>query len=217
LLGSPKTPKGFHNLGGISNITYVVGNDIRAFDTGPANTLMDTWITFKTRGKQKMDRDGKIAAGGLPHLPTLKKLLNTPYLRAKPPKSTGRELYNLPFLHKHLPKEFFKLSLEDQMSTLADFTVLSIRDAYENFLPKQMESVYFSGGGTKNSHLMKRLRMLMPQVQVRTSADLGWPESAIEGGTFALLAFLRVQGQKVQLHTITGNKTPTLLGQICGE
>lgn len=215
LLGSPKTPKGFHNLGGISNITYVAGNDIRAFDTGPANTLMDSWITCRTRGKYKMDRDGKVAAGGLPHLPSLKKLLRTPYLMAKPPKSTGRELYNLPFLHKYLPKEFFKLSLEDQMSTLADFTVLSIRDAYDNFLPQPMESVYFSGGGTKNSHLMKRLRMLIPKIRVNTSTDLGWPESAIEGATFALLAFLRVHEQKIQLHSITGNKQPTLLGQIC--
>ena len=52
LLGSPKDPTGFHNLGGISNVTYVAGNDIRAFDTGPANTLMDVWMNHKTRGKQ---------------------------------------------------------------------------------------------------------------------------------------------------------------------
>lgn len=217
LLGSPKTPTGFHNLGGISNITYVAGNEILAFDTGPANTLMDVWMNHKTRGKQKMDRDGKIAAKGLPHLPTIKKLLRTPYLMAKPPKSTGRELYNLSFIQKNVPKEFLKLSLQDQMSTLTDFTVLSIRDAYDRFLPQPLKAVYFSGGGTKNAHLMKRLRMLLPKMKISTSKDLGWPESAIEGATFALLAFLRVQEQKIQLNTITGNKQPALLGQICGE
>lgn len=217
LLGSPKVPTGFHNLGGISNITYVAGDDIRAFDTGPANTLMDIWMTHKTRGKHKMDRDGKVAARGLPHLPTLKKLLQTPYLKAKPPKSTGRELYNLAFIQKNAPKEFFTISLEDQMATLVDFSVLSVRDAYDKFLPAPLNTVYFSGGGTKNSYLMKRLRMLIPHIKVRTSTELGWPESAIEGATFALLAFLRVQEQKIQLTNITGNKQPALLGQICGE
>lgn len=217
LLGSPSVPTGFHNLGGISNITYVAGDDIRAFDTGPANTLLDMWMTFKTRGKSKFDRDGKTAARGLPHLPTLKKLLKTPYLLAKPPKSTGRELYNLEFIKKQAPKEFFKLSLEDQMATLTDFTVLSIRDAYSRFLPRALEAVYFSGGGTQNPYLMKRLKMLLPDLKIGTSRDLGWPESAIEGATFALLAFLRVQEQKIELTNITGNKKPALLGQICGE
>lgn len=217
LLGSPTAPTGFQNLGGIGNITYVAGDEIRAFDTGPANTLLDIWITHKTRGKKKMDKSGAIAAKGLPHLPTLKKLLKTPYLMTKPPKSTGRELYNLEFIKKNAPKEFHKLSLEDQLATLTDFTALSIRDAYEKFLPRPMTSVFCSGGGTHNTFLMKRLRMLMPHIKIGTSSDLGWPESAIEGATFALLAYLRIQEQKMQLDHITGNKTPALLGQICGE
>ncbi|MCC6137391.1 MAG: anhydro-N-acetylmuramic acid kinase [Bdellovibrionaceae bacterium] len=217
LLGSPSHPTGFHNLGGISNITYVCGDEIRAFDTGPANTLLDVWLQHKTRGTKKFDKDGKIAARGLPHVSTVQKFLKTPYLQQKPPKSTGRELYNLNFIKKQAPKEFFKLSLEDQMATLTDFTVLSIRMSYDKFLPQELQSVYFSGGGTQNTHLMKRLRMLMPEIKVGTSKDLGWPESAIEGATFALLAFLRVQEQKIHLEHITGNKKPALLGQICGE
>lgn len=217
LLGSPTTPTGFHNLGGISNITYVCNDEIRAFDTGPANTLLDTWLKHKTKGKKHFDQDGKIAAKGLPHILTIRKLLNTSYLKQKPPKSTGRELYNLDFIKKFAPKEFFKLTIEDQMSTLTDFTALSIRNAYEQFLPRPLASVYFSGGGTQNKHLMKRLRMLMPRLHIGTSHDLGWPESAIEGATFALLAYLRVQEQKLHLEHITGNKKPVLLGQICGE
>lgn len=216
LLGTPQKPTGFQNLGGIANITYVSGSDIRAFDTGPANTLLDIWITHKTRGKQKMDRNGAIASQGLPHLATLRKLLKTPYLAAKPPKSTGRELYNMGFIKKHAPTEFHQLSLEDQMATLTDFSVLSIREAYEKFLPRPMGYVFCSGGGTKNHFFMKRMRMLMPDIQIGTSADLGWPESAIEGATFALLAYWRSRGQKVRLDHITGNSTPVLLGQICG-
>ncbi len=217
LLGSPASPTGFQNLGGIGNITYVSGDDIRAFDTGPANTLLDVWITHKTNGKKVFDKDGATAAKGLPHLATLKKLLNTTFLKMAPPKSTGRELYNLEFIKKNVPKEFLRLSLEDQLATLTDFTALSIRDAYEKHLPRAMKNVYCAGGGTQNTFLMKRLRMVMPKIKIGTSADLGWPESAIEGATFALLAYLRVQEQKIRLDNITGNKTPALLGQICGE
>lgn len=217
LLGAPTKPMGFQNLGGIGNITYVMGKDIRAFDTGPANTLLDTWISHVSKGRKKMDLGGATAARGLPHLPTLKKLLKTPYLAAKPPKSTGRELYNLKFIKKYCPKEFFRLSLEDQMATLTDFTVLSISDAYQKFLPRPMDTVYCSGGGTKNTFLMKRMRMLIPNTTISTSVELGWPESAIEGATFALLAYLRVQKHKVNLKHLTGNGLPVLLGQICGE
>lgn len=215
LLGSPQSPMGFHNLGGISNITYVHKDDIRAFDTGPANTLMDIWMSHKTKGAQSYDKAGRTASRGLPHIPTLRKLLNTPYLKAAIPKSTGRELYNLPFINKNVDKAFFKLSLEDQMATLTDFTVLSIAQAYDQFLPRTMDTVYFSGGGTNNTHLMKRLKLTLPQIKVLTSTDLKWPESSIEGATFALLAFLRIHRQKMMLKNITGGSNSTLLGQIC--
>lgn len=215
LLGSPKDPMGFHNLGGISNITYVCKNDVHAFDTGPANTLLDVWIQYKTKKKYLFDKNGIVSAQGLPHLPTLKKLLKTPYLLEKPPKSTGRELFHLKFIQENAAKDFFKLSLADQMATLTDFSVLSIKNAYDTFLPKPLKSVYYSGGGTQNSYFMKRLRLCLPTINIQTSAHLGWPESAIEGGTFALLAFLRVHNQKLDLQHITGNTTPALLGQIC--
>jgi anhydro-N-acetylmuramic acid kinase len=217
IVGSPETPTGFHNLGGISNITYIEDNYVQAFDTGPANTLMDIWIHHKSKGKKAFDKNGAHAKQGVPHVDTLKKLLKTSFLLKLPPKSTGRELYNLSFIKKNVPPAFLKLSLEDQLATLTEFSVLSICDAYKRFLPKMPKQIYFSGGGTKNPYLMKRLRIALSGVDVKTSTELGWPESAIEGGTFALLAFLRVQEQKIQLTHITGNKSLALLGQICGE
>lgn len=107
LIGSPSKATAFHNLGGISNLTYIRDNFVSAFDTGPANTLIDKWISHKTKGKKSYDHNGVLAAKGVPHTDTIKALLKDPYLKQRPPKSTGRELYNLSFIKRRAPKAFF--------------------------------------------------------------------------------------------------------------
>ena len=209
------SPVAFHNLGGISNLTYCHKNQIIAFDTGPASTLMDSWVSLKSKGLQGYDKDGKIAEKGLPHLPSLQKMLTAPYLQLKAPKSCGREEFNLDFIKNMTDRKFSSLSLEDQVNTLTEFTAVTILEAYEKFLPKMPEKIFFSGGGTHNPFLMKRLKIFFKTTEVLTSEDLGWPASAIEGGAFALLAYLRINKVKCDLKSITGGSKSALLGQIC--
>ncbi len=215
LRDSDKEPMAFHNLGGISNVTYCYRDKLMAFDTGPASTLMDTWIQLKTNNKSLFDKAGDHARKGLPHLETLKKLLKHSYLSQKPPKSCGREEFHLDFIKKQAPKEFFKLNLQDQLATLTEFSVVSIFNAYEDWLPRMPQKIFFSGGGTKNKFLMQRLKIYLKNSVVLTSEDLGWPSESIEGGAFAVLAYLRLYEQHLDLKQITGAKKPVLLGQIC--
>lgn len=208
-----KTPVAFHNLGGISNLTYSYKNVLLAFDTGPASTLMDNWIESKTGGKKTYDESGHLAAQGLPQYASLKNFLAHPYFKKSPPKSCGREEFNLGFIKSTADKKFSSLSLEDQMSTLTELTASSIHQAYQK-LPETPAKIFFSGGGTHNKYLMKRLKIYFKKTQVLTSEDLGWPSSAIEGGAFALLAYMRSIKAECDLKPVTGGGS-ALLGQIC--
>jgi anhydro-N-acetylmuramic acid kinase len=207
-------PVAFHNLGGISNLTYCYKKSLIAFDTGPASTLMDVWIQEKTKGKKQYDDNGRLAAAGLPHLLTYKKMLSAPYFKKVAPKSCGREEFNLEFIKKNADNTFMALSLEDQLNTLTELTAASIYQAYQA-LPAMPEKIFFAGGGTGNGFLMRRLKIYFSKTEVLNSTDLGWPASAIEGGAFALLAYLRWKKMTCDLKSVTGGSSSTLLGQIC--
>jgi anhydro-N-acetylmuramic acid kinase len=176
---------------------------------------MDSWVQLKSKNEMLYDKDGVLASRGLPQLETLKKFMNHPFLGKKPPKSCGREEFNLDFIKNTADRRFFRLSLEDQLATLTEFTAQSVYEAYENWLPKMPEKIFFSGGGSKNRFLMKRLKINFKNSAVHTSEELGWPSEAIEGGAFAVLAYLRLYEQHLDLKNITGGNKPALLGQIC--
>ena len=107
-----------------------------------------------------------------------------------------------------------KLSVEDRLATYAELTARSIAENYQRYLPKTPEKVFLCGGGAKNCYLIERLRYHLPKSEVLTTEEIGWPVSAIEGGSFALLAALRLWGVPIDLKSITGAKKPVLLGQI---
>jgi anhydro-N-acetylmuramic acid kinase len=208
-------PVAFHNLGGISNLTYSHKKTLIAFDTGPASTLMDVWIQNKTKGQKQFDADGDLASAGLVHLPTFKNMMAMDYFKKAAPKSCGREEFNLDFITKKADRKFKSLSLEDQMCTLTELTAASIHQAYAQLLPAMPEKIFFSGGGTENGFLMRRLKIYFSKTEVLTSLDLGWPASAIEGGAFAMLAYLRLMKIPCDLKSVTGGSSSALLGQIC--
>lgn len=215
LLSEFKEPVAFHNLGGISNLTFCYKKHWLAFDTGPASTLLDIWVQNKSKGKSFYDDQGKLAAQGLPHQESLKKMLTHPYFKKPAPKSCGREEFNLDFIHTFVERKFHKLSLNDQLATLTELSALTIFESYKKHVPVMPEKIFFSGGGLKNHYLMQRLKLYFGANVVKSSEDLGWPSQAIEGAAFALLAYLRVYEQPLDLTTITGGKKSSLLGQMC--
>lgn len=215
---APKGQKRFcmsvHNLGGISNLSLITEKEVlQAFDTGPANMLMDLSLQIKSRGARKFDKDGKLARQGQVFAPAVAEFLRHPYLKKKAPKSCGREEFGEVFLKRFL-KEYSHLGLQDLMATLSEMTAQSIAQAYEKLLVRQPTQIVFCGGGAKNRFLLERIQELLPQIEVKTTEDFGWPVSAIEGAAFALLAAHRVWDLPSNLPKTTGASRQAVLGKI---
>jgi anhydro-N-acetylmuramic acid kinase len=207
------------NIGGIANATVVTENieDVIAFDTGPGNMLMDKVVSLATDGKDKYDKDGKLASQGLVNKGLLQKLLSLPFFAQLPPKSTGAELFG-----NEKAQELYSLvknktiSLNDLMATLLELTTESIALSYERFiLPKwKISQVILSGGGARNPVLVERLKKRLSSVTFSTSDDYGIPLDAKEAVAFAILANELISGNFTNLPSVTGAKRRVPLGKI---
>ncbi|MFG3102195.1 anhydro-N-acetylmuramic acid kinase [Streptomyces sp. NPDC048182] len=210
LRGLPGVPAAL-NLGGIANVTVVApGAEPLAFDTGPANALLDAAVGHFTGGAAAYDEDGRRAAAGRVSPALLKVLLDDPYYRRAAPKSTGKEHFHLPYLQRALaavptPEP------DDVLATLARLTAVTVADACR---AHGVTGLVVSGGGARNPVLMRMLGEELPGVGLRPSDDLGVPSDAKEALAFAVLGFLTVHGLPGALPSGTGARRATLLGSI---
>jgi anhydro-N-acetylmuramic acid kinase len=210
-----------NNLGGISNVTSLDWRGDRcrvvAFDTGPANVLIDMAMRHFTRGRIDMDKDGRCARKGKPCEAFLTKWLKNPYFRLKPPKSTGRELFGEPFFEKAIA-EMRAFAQADAVATFTEFTARSLALNYALHLPAWIDKIVLTGGGAANPSLVGAISRQLATgdgpVPVFTSAEVGWPPQTIEPAAFALLAWLRLAGRPGNLPETTGASRPALLGQV---
>jgi anhydro-N-acetylmuramic acid kinase len=197
------------NIGGISNVTWLPAAGLTlGFDCGPGNVLLDGWAR-KHIGAQ-FDEDGKWAAAGRTDAALLARLLDEPFLRAPPPKSTGRELFRLEWLQERLPADY---RTADVQSTLTDFTAHSIVGAIDRFCPSA-EEIFLAGGGARNGSLVARIRSLAGERPVAPTDALGVPTSHVESMAFAWLAMKCVNREPVDLTAVTGACQPRVLGAI---
>ena len=150
------------------------------------------------------------------HDPSLAHLMDHPFLKAAPPKSTGREEFGNEFLQEFLKWAApFKLSEADLIATLTAFTVSSIQEAYNRFLPvDQPIDVFFSGGGVHNPVLMERIQQSLPNISVCQFEKLGMPADAREAISFAVLANELLSDRTIAFPGVTGVTRPALLGKI---
>jgi anhydro-N-acetylmuramic acid kinase len=210
-----------HNLGGISNYTYVgPRKTIFALDTGPANCLIDSAIQKFSEGELAYDNDGQVARLGriLPELMAfLKDKSDIAAFRLRhAPKSTGRELFSAALLEE-VYRQFPHRAGEDLLRTLTQFTADLIlesfdREIFHRKLP--LSRVVFAGGGARNSFLLSLLREKLPKVQFQVMEDYGWNSQALESQAFAAFAWLALQGEPITLPTTTGAKKPAVCGKI---
>jgi anhydro-N-acetylmuramic acid kinase len=201
------------NIGGIANLTALPGADarsVRGFDTGPGNGLMDEWI--QGHQHQPLDREGRWAAGGHLHEPLLRALLADPYFAKAPPKSTGRDYFNLDWLRARWPK-VDDLSAADVQRTLCELTAVTIANAVQTHAATT-GSLYVCGGGAQNTFLMKRLKELLPKVGVSDTGRLGLAPGLVEPAAFAWLAMRTLQEQPGNLPAVTGASGDAVLGGI---
>lgn len=199
------------NLGGIANVT-VVGADTEplAFDTGPANSLIDAAVQEATAGRSSYDLDGALAARGQIHPELLAALLSEPYYARPGPKSTGKELFNLAYLHAHTAR----LPPVDSADLVATVTALTAHTVAAAIHGAGADEVIASGGGTRNPTLMSMLRDRLQGVPLQTSDELGLPAAAKEAYAFAVLGFLTMLGLPAAIPSCTGARRASVLGSV---
>jgi anhydro-N-acetylmuramic acid kinase len=211
LFARPGETVGVLNLGGISNLTVLrADGTMQGFDCGPANALMDAWC-LQHRG-QPYDADGLWAASGRVLADWLAALLAEPYFAQSPPKSTGRDLFNRPWLDGHL-RRVPGADPADVQATLAELTAQACARDAQRHAPG-LGKLVVCGGGALNGHLMGRLRALLPQARVVSSAGEGLPPQQVEAAAFAWLAMKCVRGEKLELQSTTGARGARVLGGI---
>ncbi len=213
--------RAIQNLGGIGNVAYLPPladqtTPPAAFDTGPANVLIDVLMTLLTDGRQSFDRDGATAAGGAVDQSWIRELLAHPYFERQPPKTTGRELFG-PGMGSQLLEagRGRGLSDEDIVATVTAFSADSVADQYRRFLPVAPDEVIVAGGGTRNPMIMTRLAQVLPAgTRVFTYEDLGYASQQKEAMAVAVLAYETWHGRPGTLPAFTGVHHPVLMGAI---
>ena len=198
------------NIGGMANITFLShsGNAV-GFDTGPGNVLMDAW-TLENIGKT-YDTNGEWAASGHVHDELLKQLLSHPFFAMQPPKSTGREAFNLVWLRTELAK-FNKIPAVEVQATLLALTAQSISHDIKKIA--QNCEVFVCGGGAYNFRLLNELQIQLPKHQVLSTTSLGIAPEWIEAMAFAWLAQQTMNRQSGNLCAVTGAREKVILGGV---
>lgn len=211
---SSSAPRAIINIGGMANITILPPQDtsqVLGFDTGPGNTLLDQWI--KRHRHLDCDEDGAWAASGRVNEHLLAACLGDAYFALAPPKSTGREHFNLNWLDRLLANGFARLSAVDVQATLVALTAQSICDAMNRYAPETAE-VFVCGGGYRNATLRKALAARVGGRRVASTEALGIPSDWVEACLFAWLARRTLAGEPGNLPSVTGARRAVVLGGV---
>jgi anhydro-N-acetylmuramic acid kinase len=221
LFAVPDRTRALQNLGGIGNVTRVPRRGSRepvwAFDTGPANSLIDAAVEIATGGRHRYDRDGRLAARGRVDAALLADLLRHPYFAAEPPKSTGREEFGRPFVERLVEAVQPEGDQEwmDLVATLTELTARTVADAYHRWvIPRGVDEVVLTGGGASNAVLAGRIRALLNPLPVLDGGALDVDPDAKEAVAFAMLAWAHLRGIPANLPSATGAAGPRVLGSL---
>ena len=219
LFSHPRKSRAVLNIGGIANVTWLSAGtklpDVIAFDTGPGNMAMDRAARRLTKGRRRYDRDGRMAARGVPDEALLSRMLRHPFLRRKPPKSTGREMFGDAFADAWIERALRRgRSPEDVLATLTAFTARSIVDAFRRHLPARADEVILCGGGAHNGAMVSLLKKALAPAAVLLTDDFGIAADAKEAVSFAVLAHAAVKGIPNNVPGATGAAHSTILGKI---
>lgn len=209
--GTEDTKRAIVNIGGIANISILhPGKEIIGFDTGPGNTLLDTWCN-EHRGKA-FDHEGAWAATGEINTGLLATLLTDAYFAMAPPKSTGREYFNSAWAARCAMSMAENLSPVDMQATLAELTAATIATAIEDHA--MGADIFLCGGGALNTDLVGRIGIRLPGYSIAETSTLGIAPSWVEATAFAWLARARIHQEPGNVPTVTGATRPAVLGAV---
>ncbi len=219
LFGRNKSSRAVQNIGGIANVTFLPccckQDAIVAFDTGPGNMVIDGITRLISGNRRRFDSGGKMAALGTVNKRLLNEMLRHPFLRRRPPKSTGREEFGICFANKIYKQSAEKgIADTDIVATVTAFTAQSIALAYHKFLPAIPDEVILCGGGSRNNTLVEMLHSELPDAKMRSTDDFGISVDAKEAVSFAILAWATIKGLTNNVPGVTGADRPVIMGKI---
>lgn len=195
-----ETPVAVLNIGGVGNVTWIDGDAIVAFDTGPGGALLDDWVLHRTGAPY--DEAGTLAAEGRVHQDRVDAVLDgDPYFSRPAPKSLDRDAFSL---------DLGNLSTPDGAATLLALTAASVARAEELF-PDAPVCWIVCGGGRHNQTLLRALAECVSG-SVKTAEDVGWDGDALEAEAFAYLAVRSLRGLSLSLPSTTGCSAPVTGG-----
>jgi anhydro-N-acetylmuramic acid kinase len=179
---------------------------------------LDLAVQHFTNGAKSYDENGDWAASGTPCYPLVEQWLSHEYFHLPPPKSTGRELFGVTYLHDCLENaQAYQLNSADFLATITELTATSIVYSYDTFLSRRPHRVLLCGGGSRNIYLKNRLELLLGNVPVSTTDEFGLSAAFKEAIAFAVLAYWRNIGIPGNLPAVTGASQEMLLGEIHGK
>ncbi|MDH5517359.1 MAG: anhydro-N-acetylmuramic acid kinase [Gammaproteobacteria bacterium] len=200
------------NIGGMANISYLPKNghqDTAGFDTGPGNVLLDSWCYQQTG--EYYDKNGSWGKSGKSSDALLQKMLQDPYFSQAPPKSTGREHFNLDWIDKKLAGNAFEA--RDVQASLTELTARTIIDAIDNHFADSSQLI-ICGGGVYNLHLKERLQQLSGQRLVCDTSAYGIDPNWVEAAAFGWLAHCCLNKIPANEPAVTGARSRVILGAI---
>lgn len=206
------------NLGGIANFTVLphncTVNDVLAFDTGPANMVIDA-LMMKYYGKS-YDKEGEVASRGRVLQGLMTWMMSHPYFDQHPPKSTGREIFGRAFA-REIVRRTRGVRKHNIIATVTEFTALTVFDQYNRFVGRKMvpDEILVSGGGSHNRAIMEGLQHYFDRAKVKKIEEIGFSSDAKEAICFAVLANETVMENPANVPNVTGAKKPVILGKIC--
>jgi len=194
------------NIGGVANLTYWDNDILIGFDTGPGNGLMDNYMSIISN--KDFDKDGTLASKGKPDIKIINNFLNQDYFRAHPPKSLDKNSF-INFYNELLK---YNYSDADVMATLAELTVDSILTSLK-FLPKKVNNMIITGGGYRNTYLMKRLEKKL-NLKLLNEKQLGINFDYIESELIAYLSARSIYNLPITFPSTTGVSQPSSGGKL---
>jgi len=218
VLMDPAENRACLNIGGIANITILPAGrpeDVKAFDTGPGNCLLDMAVARLVNPSLSHDPEGQYASRGTIQEDVLERILADPYFRRIPPKSTGREYFGAAYLD-HILTMCRTIPFDDVLATIGALTPASIVDALRRFVPGDHfpKRLIVSGGGVHNRFFMNELARRLPDMSVESSAVHGLDPDFKEAMAFGWFGFRTLCGLPTSLPGVTGCRNASILGKI---
>lgn len=209
------------NLGGIANPTILPAGgsleSVMAFDTGPANMLIDALMAHYSGGRTPYDKDGEFAATGQVHDGLLAELMEYPFIKRKPPKAAGRELFGLRFFTLAIERgKHYNLSEADMVATATALTAASIHKNLEMFVfpTVRLDEILLCGGGAYNRTVVRELQKRLPGVSISKTDVAGIPVEAREASCIAVIGNESFLGSQGNVPSATGSSRPAVMGKL---